>query len=515
MLGCTAASEAAASPPNDRFRDARPLDPSSPFRLATTRGATRQRDEPLHAGQGGPAGSIWFRLRAGAARDLAIRACPIAGWRGPVAIGVYRGRRLANLTEVGAAALFSTGLGCQGRGAVFRTAAARSYRIAVQTPRPGADGIVVSLGDVAPPPGVAVGGVSSPARTVPLRRSFAIARRPGGKPRPVASIPLAGLGALEPGAALHGSGELQVSVCAKPPGGGRRGDCFGRQYGYNPLVRARLLLSRSPVAAAGAESRPLGRARTLRCRGRQPNRNHHCALALRWKRLKLGAAGRAMPRCAPHDCWLVLVASASHRRAARGQRVVVGGVRADGIKRRGSTRLAALRVGPDPHSGETLADRKPHSRRLPLAPAGRGIKLRSLYSVRVPAPRAGEALRIEGAAVTRLGRIPYNARTRTRLVLADRPLAVNPGPRARRLVVGSPRLGTTTYFNCTRGPSAHRSPCVSRKPGLVRFRVSSERPVYVNLLAGHGAIGERADRRRARDRVRVGAGGLKIRRLRP
>ena len=74
-----------------------------------------------------------------------------------------------------------------------------------------------------------------------------------------------------------------------------------------------------------------------------------------------------------------------------------------------------------------------------------------------------------------------------------------------------------TNFNCTRGRSAHRTPCPITKLGAVRFGSGSKRPVFVNLLAGHGAVGF-ATRKHYRhsDRIRVRRGGsLKVWRFKP
>ena len=357
----------------------------------------------------------------------------------------------------------------------------------------------------------AVGVRSTPPRERAQVKTLPVGPRPGARPVAVSSLSLAGLGRLRRGVGLDVAGELQVTVCLRPESGPRRrrGDCVGRVYDYDPRIRARLALA-ADRRATGRGTYTIGRARTLNCRQRQPNRNHHCTLSLPWRRITLGSE-RGMPACAPRSCRLNLIASAADRRAGPRHRVAVGGIDKRGrIDNRGETRIAAVLYRRRAEVAEPHAARAARSRRLPLVGDGRKIRPSVVYSVPVPGLRAGERLKVDGLHSGRIGRLPFNLRTRTRLVLADSPTAVAPGPRSRAVTRGSAYVSAVSNFNCTRGPSGHRSPCPIRKAGVLRIGRDSDVPLYVNLLAGYGAIGTRSHRHRRSDRVRVGRGFVKV-----
>jgi hypothetical protein len=350
-----------------------------------------------------------------------------------------------------------------------------------------------------------------------LVRSLPISRRRGARPVSVASLPLRPIGRLRRGVELEASGELQLTVCLRPASGPRRrrGDCVGRVYGHDPQIQARLALAPAP-GVAGRRTYRLGRPRVLTCRQSQPNRNHHCTLSIPWHRLTLGA-GRKMPGCAPASCHLNLIATASHPRAGRHQRVIVGGIDRGGrIDNVGESVVSVIRYGRRAGNPQPRISRRPERRRLPLVPKGKGVRTRSVYSVRLPRLRAGERLKLDGRYAGALGRLPYNVRTRIRLILADSPGATEPGRRARRAARSTAYVPFENNFNCTRGPSAHRTPCPHRKSGVVRIGRDSDRPLFANLIAGHGAIGLGSERHRTRHRVPVRRGGfLKVWRHRP
>ena len=353
---------------------------------------------------------------------------------------------------------------------------------------------------------------TAPSREA-LARTIPVSRGPGQRPVSIVSLPLKRVGPLHPGTALEVGGELQVSVCLRRSIGRHRNGagCSGRIYGYDPKVRARLVIAPGPGTADPERTVPLGQEKKLRCTQGQPNRNHHCVLAMPWRRTEFGGGGVGMPACAPKMCRVNLIASASHRRARKKERIVVGGLRADGtVDNDGEARVAVVRyppgaARPGPQSGALRSSATLVSG-LPLSRDGDAVRTSSVASLRIPEPRAGERIRVAARYRGGLGGLPFNARTRTQLILADRPGAVRPGPRARRLAANSAYLAQESNFNCTRGPSGHRSPCEAPKVGVVKVARSSDRPLFVNLLAGHGAIGDSSGRRRPTDRVGLRAG---------
>jgi hypothetical protein len=352
---------------------------------------------------------------------------------------------------------------------------------------------------------------TSPASREALVRTIPISRRAGRHPVSVASLPVAKMGKLRPGVRLEVGGEMQVSVCIRRSVKRRRSatDCAGRIYGYDPRIRVQLVLAGFPGVSRPRRTVPLGRARSLTCTQRQPNRNHHCDVSLDWRKVEFGAGGLRLPPCAPLSCRINLVASAWSPHARKRQRVVVGGVEGDGsVDNRGESRIAAIRYAHKVRIPKPRTDRGSRLRRLPLAPDEKPVRLRSVYSVPIKHPRAGEQLRVRGRYLAALARLPYNARTRTQLILADRPNATRPGPNARRVAASPVFLAQESNFNCTRGHSAHQTPCPITKLGVARFGAGSKRPLFVNLLAGHGAVGPATRKHYARsDRVRVRSGG--------
>jgi hypothetical protein len=352
--------------------------------------------------------------------------------------------------------------------------------------------------------------ISPPAKPT-LVRTIPIGRSPGEQPVVVASLPLKRVGPLRSGARLEAGGEMQVTVCLRRSIARERSGsgCAGRIYGYDPRIRAQLVLAPGKRVADPDRTVPVGDSRTLTCTQSQPDRNHHCAIALSWREVEFGLGGTRIPACAPRSCRLNLVASASDPAAGPRERVAVGGFESDGsVDNKGESRISAIRYPPDWDGVAETTSREPLLSGLPLARDNHDIDLESVYSVEVPSPRAGEQIRVAGRYLGALGGLPYNARTRTQLILADRPDAVQPGRRARRVAASSAFLAMESNFNCTQGPSGHRTPCAAGKVGVARIGESSDRSLFVNLLAGHGAIGFEARNHRAGDRVRVRRGGF-------
>ena len=373
--------------------------------------------------------------------------------------------------------------------------------------------------DAKPPTPPPVDVVSTRPEQHTLVRRLPISRRPAGKPRSVMSLPLNRLGRLQAGRLVAG-GELQVTVCLRPNFAhrSRRGDCVGRLYGYDPRISAYLALARSRDARRPRSVTRLTPTTRLTCKQRQPNRNHHCVIAIPADGIKLPRARAA--DCALRDCFVNLIARAHHRQARSGESVVVGGIDETGrIDNKGMSRLFAAHLRPaalaDPP--RTLRGRRLRSR-LPVAPENKGARMRVVRSQRIAHPRPGEVLLVAGRYAGRIGALPYNTRTRTAIVLADSPRSTrHSGPVATRAASLTTRIGEESNFNCTQGPSGHSNPCPILEQGVMRFGKRAGRAVYVNLIAGHGAIGAGAERHHGRrHRVGVGRGGyLKVRRFSP
>jgi hypothetical protein len=358
---------------------------------------------------------------------------------------------------------------------------------------------------------------TSPEEKTRIRR-LPISRRPGGQPRSVASLPIDGL-VRSDGGRMETGGEVQLTVCLKPTASGspRRGDCAGRLYGYDPRVSAYLGLGTSPGASAPSELKRLTPTESLTCTQGQPNRNHHCVITIARQGLELPSdalRGCGTPR---RRCFVNLVVSAHHPAARRGESVILGGIDKRGrIDHRGKSRIFAghfpAGVGASaPNRGKRMASR------LPVAPEGKKAPMRVVYSQKIAAPERNEVLLVDGRYLGEIAQLPYNTRTRTAIVLAKGPRSTHHSARvATRAAATTTRIAEESNFNCTRGSSGHRSPCPIREQGVLRFGPLAGKDVYVNLLAGHGAIGVGSERHRGSDRARVRGGGfLKVRRYKP
>jgi hypothetical protein len=180
-----------------------------------------------------------------------------------------------------------------------------------------------------------------------------------------------------------------------------------------------------------------------------------------------------------------MVVDAHQQRAEGGEVVLIGSDRPDGSVDQGKARLNAAisREGAEIRkvrrtTGQRLA------RRLPPSPDG---GYRVVYSQRMERLQAGDVLQVRARQRTAIMQLPYFIGSK--VVVGTRPRAKRASTFARRIV---PRHGTVTEtngFNCTLGPSAFRSPCVTKKAGLALIRRTprrpggASRPLFVNLVS--------------------------------
>jgi hypothetical protein len=129
----------AAAPGNDDFFTGPPL--SVPWTMST-KGATRQDDEPQHAGQAGGA-SVWWSFTPTTSGPVTISTCPAGGFTAfDTLLAVYTGFQLANLTPVAANDdSDACGAGSKRSSVTFQGTAYTTYRIAVDG-KGGAAGLV-------------------------------------------------------------------------------------------------------------------------------------------------------------------------------------------------------------------------------------------------------------------------------------------------------------------------------------------------------------------------------------
>ena len=281
-----------------------------------------------------------------------------------------------------------------------------------------------------------------------LRRTVPITRRRGAEPRVVLSMGPGKLSGLERGDRIELSSEVQVTVdCDKPSA-----RCVGRPYDFDPHVQVSLELAAHNSPAA--RSRVIAR-RTLSCRQRLPNRQHHCPVVLdRTTRI-----GDHFP-CPLDRCYANVVVSASSPLASGDQRMIIGANKPNGRIVQNKSRLNAIRLAP----GET-------ARRLVTERLRRGsLRLRPrrkvVLSQKVDGLERGDVLAVAAALRSDVRHLGYNALVGGELVVARGPRAATPSRLVRRSVWQQGRISPTNGTNCT----PVQSPCATRKVGVVKVR---------------------------------------------
>jgi hypothetical protein len=295
------------------------------------------------------------------------------------------------------------------------------------------------------------------------------------------------VGELEDGDRLEGTAEVEVSVCLKNnplhPGPGHR--CVGKTYGYNPRVRAQLVLGPTGSSSGAGSTVAVSGAEGQKCTQRQPHRNHHCVLVINDGRLKIDDA-QALP-CNPNDCHLNLVLSASNRGAKPGHKLVVGADSAGSGKvvgDKGGLNVARFRPGTLKKENPIEGQRK--RARLKITPDIGHDQKKVLFSAPIRNPRAGEQFIVDGAAFAKISHLNYSVFMGSTMVLGENASSTrNSAPVNATRSKG--RITRGNGFNCTQGPSGHRSPCVARKVGVIEFLENVNRTLYVNLISGMAA----------------------------
>jgi len=290
--------------------------------------------------------------------------------------------------------------------------------------------------------------------------------------------------------------------------------CIGRHYRFSPREDARIVLADGRHVAGGRGAQTIAEAESLRCHQPRPDRNHHCVLVLHGTK---GVTGVGSLPCAPERCHLNLVLEADHRRARHGQVILVGADRPNGTVRQDKGRLDLVLLRGQVPAPASFQTRKLISRSIPVAPTGRRGK-RVVYSQRVRRLHKGDVLEARGKHLVSIASLPYSAFVSTRLILAKNRSDVLSSGLARRVGTLAGQLVELNGFNCTHGPSAYRSPCLTRKAGAIRIRRNAVdrrgRPVAlrVNLVVGGKAkrtVASPGDRMHA-----VRGGRLSVRRYR-
>jgi hypothetical protein len=329
-----------------------------------------------------------------------------------------------------------------------------------------------------------------------LVRTVPITRRPGAAPRSVMSIGPRKLPKLRRGDVLKLSAEVQVTTTCVTSGP----RCVGHPYSFTPITTARLVLADSKGAARGrSHVAPVSSPQRVACHQQRPNRNHHCVLVFRNVRAKLGRHRRRP--CALRRCHINLVLSSRSPHAHPGNRLIIGADRPDGRIEQDMGRLNAIviRRGKPPHVRHAHSRRRVRHSLREGSPGSGGWRV--VYSVKLSHLERGDVVAAAARARTGIGLLPYSAYVASELIIAGRRTSIHP---FRHDVTLDGLVTEANGFNCTQGPSAYSTPCVTRKAGVARIRRhpvnrhGRPRPLYLNLIQrsfpklAHAGPGDRA-----------------------
>jgi hypothetical protein len=242
--------------------------------------------------------------------------------------------------------------------------------------------------------------------------------------------------------------------------------------------------------------------RTLTCRQRLPNRQHHCPVAFD-RALRVG---KHFP-CRLDRCFANVIVSATNARARREDRIIIGANKPSGRIVQNKSRLNVV----------TLT-RKAKGRRLSTHHLTRhSLRLRPqrkvLLSQKVDGLERGDVIAASGAVRSDVRHLGYNALVGAELIIARGPNANTPSRLVRRSVSQKGRISPVNGTNCT----PVNSPCLTRKVGAAKIRRAlsggsgEPLPLFVNLVVRTKQ--KRVDREHG-DRLRIRGGRLEVRRYR-
>ena len=316
-----------------------------------------------------------------------------------------------------------------------------------------------------------------------LLNAISISKRPGKLDRVAMSIAPDQFDPIQVGDRLRISGEVQVSTTCVDEGP----RCVGTHYEINPKVTARIVLSSTPDTSA-AGFLPLTDSRTVVCKQRRPNRNHHCTIALPNAETTISDVS-ALP-CAPEACYVNLIVGATSPKAKRGNKVVLGGDQPDGSVEQDKGRLNLVQAHPTvplPQTSQTSALVEPT---LPLT-IGDSEKRRVVYSLPIVGPQQGEVLTFDTSFRTDITALRFNTFISSRVILGETPTSAKSTGLAKRATAYKGQGTESNGFNCTLGLSGYANPCTTIKAGALQITrkfktVYGEEPttLYLNVLAG-------------------------------
>lgn len=349
----------------------------------------------------------------------------------------------------------------------------------------------------------------STGRHPELRKTIPITRRAHSAKRVVMSLPLPRLRRHD---LIRINGEIATSTTCVTASL----RCIGRIYRFDPRISAQVVLAARAKSTTARATRTVSPRTALSCGQSRPNRNHHCPLAIENGGFQVRKLSR-LP-CAPRHCMLNLVLAAHHRQARGGEVLVVGGDRPDGSVDQDKGRLSAAIIRANEHQLD-VHDYSSHLRRRSSLEADFLGGERVIYSRMLSNLHRGDVLIARARQRTAIpGGAPYFVSNQ--IIVSSDPDGSRPTPLSKRAISGGGTVTQSNGFNCTRGPSAFRTPCTSRKSGIVRIRRTPRRPLFVNLVSRTFPLIAQGSQRSQRSQggsssVRIlRGGGIAVQRLR-
>src|SRR5204863_400973 len=151
---------------------------------------------------------------------------------------------------------------------------------------------------------------------------------------------------------------------------------------------------------------------------------------------------------------------AHHSGATRGEKVIVGADRPGGGIQQDMGRLSAVVIprGAKPHLHRRTANHVV-THRIPEGSPGSG-GWRVIYSLKLKHLEPGEVIAATARERTGIGGLPYSTFISSELLIGPSRHATHPFGHVISL---DGLLTEANGFNCTQGPSAYRTPCLTRK----------------------------------------------------
>jgi hypothetical protein len=366
--------------------------------------------------------------------------------------------------------------GIRSRGAAAAaTCLAAVVSLALATAAPGQDG-----------EGSSTVLVASTEASAEITQAIPITRH--GRGEVVASLRPEDLPDLRTGDQLEVSAEAEVTTDCLLRNRHFKSGCRGKAYRFNPRVGATLVLADD---AGALEGFPLSTRTQITCRQKLPAREHHCYIALTPDPVIVDEQALG---CATGTCRVNLVMDASHRRARRGNVVLLGGNKGEEKVKQDKTSIDAVRIRPadplqgppEPPNGSTIRDTA--ERLITGVSLGHPPRTAVVYSQVLENVRDGDQIAARGRLVTSVRRLRHNANIASRIILTDSPLSTTPLLGEGDLPRERGEITESNGFNCTQ----RTSPCEAVKAGVLRVEGDAAGPLYVNLVLSVGRVGGRA-----------------------